>query len=88
MNRNDNTVTNAFSIIGKNGIVTKEIDPTTDIGQIKVNGEKWSAKSSTNEVIPVGTEVKVLKIKGVKAIIEKTSSNEPYNSQNTDKSSV
>lgn len=88
MNRNDNTVTNAFSIIGKKGIVTKEIDPTTDIGQIKVNGEKWSAKSSTNEVIPVGTEVKVLKIKGVKAIIEKTSSNEPYNSQNTDKSSV
>lgn len=70
--KNDTTVTNAFSIIGKKGIVTKEINPIKGIGQIKVNGENWSAKSPENNIIAEGEHVTVLKIDGVKAIVEKT----------------
>ena len=35
--------TNVYSSIGKTGIVTQDIDSTNGIGQVKVNGELWSA---------------------------------------------
>lgn len=63
-------LTNAYSIIGKTGIVTQDIKPTFSIGQIKVGSETWSAKSENNITIEKGTEIKVIKIDGVKAIVE------------------
>lgn len=69
--KKDTTPTNVFSIIGKKGIVTKEINSNHSIGQIKVNEEIWSAKSLTDDIIPAGTEVTVLEVNGVKAIVEK-----------------
>ena len=62
-------VTNAFSIVGKDAIVTTTIDPKQGIGQIKVDGETWSAKCSDDIVIEKGTEVKILAIGGVKAVV-------------------
>ena len=70
--KNDTTPTNAYSIIGKNGIVVKEINSIKGIGQIKINGEIWSAKTLSNEIIPEGEFVTVLKLDGVKAIVEKS----------------
>ncbi len=64
------TNTNAFSIIGKNALVIKEINPIQSQGQIKINGETWSAESDNNEVIPEGSEVEILEIKGVKTIVK------------------
>ena len=63
--------TNAFSIIGKKGIVIKEIDPLTGSGQIKVDSEVWSSKveGNSDSKVPVGTEVEVTSIDGVKAIV-------------------
>ena len=61
------TVTNAYGIIGKTGIVTVDIDTLESTGQVKVNGEIWSAKADSN--IPKGTKVEVLKIDGVKLIV-------------------
>ena len=63
------TSTNAFSIIGKKALVTKEINPHS-VGQIKINGEVWSAESEDEETIPEGSEVEILQIKGVKAIVK------------------
>lgn len=67
--KDDTVVTNAYSIIGKKGIVTKQINSTLGVGQIKVDGEAWSAKPETDEVIEEGTEVIVKKIDGVKAVV-------------------
>ena len=64
------THTNAFSIIGKKGVVVKDIDPTHSTGQIKVRGEIWSAESFDESFIPEGSEVEIKQIKGVKAIVE------------------
>lgn len=61
--------TNAFSIIGQNGIVTKEIDSINAKGQVKIDGETWSAVGKDDMNIPKGTEVEVLEIKGVKAVV-------------------
>ena len=63
------TNTNAFSIIGKKALVTKEIN-SHSVGQIKINGEVWSAESENEETIAEGSEVEILQIKGVKAIVK------------------
>lgn len=63
------TNTNAFSIIGKKALVRKEIN-SNSVGQIKINGEIWSAESENNEIIPEGSEVEIVKINGVKAIVK------------------
>lgn len=68
--KNDNTITNAQSIIGKKAVVTKEINSLKGTGQIKVNGEAWSAKSSKEDIIEEGAKVTILNINGVKAIVE------------------
>lgn len=73
--KNNNVSTNAFSIIGKTGIVTKEIDSIKGNGQIKVNGEIWSAISLSDDIIAKGDLVTITKIDGVKAIVEKTKEN-------------
>ena len=62
-------VTNAFSIVGKDAIVTTTIDPKQGIGQIKVDGEVWSAEGVDGSNIEKGTEVEILKIDGVRAIV-------------------
>ena len=62
--------TNVYSIIGKDGIVTQDINPIEAVGQIKISGEVWSATSQDNQIIPKDTKVRVLEIKGVKAIVE------------------
>ena len=67
------TVTNAYSIIGKKAIVVKEINNIEGDGQIKVDGEVWSAKSNTDEVISKETEVQIVEIDGVKAVVRKIS---------------
>ena len=64
------TDTNVYSIIGKKALVIKTIDPIHSVGQIKINGEVWTAESENNQVIDEGSEVEILEIKGVKAIVK------------------
>lgn len=60
---------NANRIIGRHGIVEQEISPMRAEGQIRIDGALWSAKSETEEPIPVGVRIKVLRIEGVKAVV-------------------
>ena len=61
--------TNAEAIIGKKGLVTKDIDSIRATGQVKIDGELWSAIGKDDMDIKKGTEVEVEKIKGVKVIV-------------------
>ena len=67
--KDDDVQTNAFSIIGKKGIVTKTIDPISGQGQVKIGTETWSAKSADEVKIEKGLEVEVLDIDGVRAVV-------------------
>ncbi len=58
--------TNADMLIGKIGVVTKEITKT-DIGEVKIDGKYWSAKA--NKKIKEGSKVEILAIEGVKLIV-------------------
>ena len=57
ISRKDIIPTNVYSLIGKKAIVTESIDCTTGKGQIKFEGEVWSAKSKEQINIPAGSEV-------------------------------
>lgn len=62
--------TNAYSIIGKKGIVIKEIDPILGKGQVKIGTEVWSAKPLEDKKIEKGSEVEITDIDGVKAVVK------------------
>ncbi len=66
----DKNQTNAYSIVGKKGLVITDIDPISGQGQIKIGTEKWSAKSLNDQKIEKGTQIEVVKIDGVKAIVK------------------
>lgn len=61
--------TNAYTLINKHGIVIQDINPIQGVGQVKVNGEIWSAKTEDESTIKKDTEIEVLKIDGVKLIV-------------------
>jgi membrane protein implicated in regulation of membrane protease activity len=62
--------TNAYSVIGKRCLVIKDIDSINSTGQVKINGEVWSALSDDEELIKEGTYVEIVDIKGVKVIVK------------------
>jgi membrane protein implicated in regulation of membrane protease activity len=50
-------------LIGKDGVVTHEIDPTRGGGRVNVGGEDWAARSS--EPVGTGTHVRVIGADGI-----------------------
>lgn len=65
------TKTNADSLIGQVVKVTKEINNSELKGKVLANGIDWSARSADDQKkIEAGKMVKVLRIEGVKLIVE------------------
>lgn len=60
--------TNFDRVLDMDGVVTVDIVPN-EIGEVKVDGKRWSAISS--EKILVGNLVQIIKIDGVKLIVKK-----------------
>ena len=67
--------TNAYSIIGKKAMVISKINNIEGNGQVKIDGDVWSAKSFDDEDIPENTEVEIVEIDGVKAVVKKSTVN-------------
>ena len=70
ISKKDVVPTNVYSLIGKKAVVTEDIDWVTGKGQIKFEGEIWSAKSKEQINIPAGSEVEIVSIEGVKAFVK------------------
>ncbi len=62
--------TNADRIIGRSAIVTEPIDNLKATGAVRVDGVDWTARSSGDTPIESGETVKILKISGVKVVVE------------------
>lgn len=63
--------TNADVVIGKEAVVFEDIDNVRCSGAVNVDGKQWTARSKDADVkIPAGKVVKVLRIEGVKLIVE------------------
>ena len=63
------TKTNVDSVIGTEGIVTADIDNLNAVGQVKLGGMEWTARSTSGADIPTGTRIRVDRIEGVKAFV-------------------
>ena len=71
LNRNK-TPTNAESLIGEQAVVTQTINNLMGRGVVLVNGMEWTARSQENsEMIEKDTIVRILRIDGVKLIVER-----------------
>ena len=51
------------ALLGREGIVTHDIDPTVGAGRINVGGEDWAARSVSP--LPIGTRVRVVGADGI-----------------------
>ena len=65
------TSTNADLLIGKEALVIEKIDNINGCGQVKLQGQVWSARTDTGDVTVEKDEiVRVIRIEGVKLIVE------------------
>ena len=67
------TATNVDSVIGSVGLVTVAVDNLTAVGQVKLNGMEWTARSTSGDLIPEGTQIRVDRIEGVKVFVSPAS---------------
>lgn len=61
--------TNVDALLDAQGYVTADIDNLNAVGQVKLNGMEWTARSTSGDKISAGTLVKVDRIEGVKAYV-------------------
>lgn len=69
-NRGKEHETNLELIVGKDAIVTEDIDNIKGTGAVRINGLEWSARAVNNCEISAGEIVIVKEIKGNKLIVE------------------
>lgn len=66
--------TNADRVIGMKAIVTEDIDPIAETGEVKVDGKRWSARMTDGGCAKVNDVVAVVRIEGVKLYCERSQS--------------
>lgn len=65
------TPTNADVVIGKDAVVTERIDNLHSQGAVMLDGKVWTARTEKEQVtVEAGETVRVLRIEGVKLIVE------------------
>lgn len=63
------TKTNFDRIIGEICLVEEEINNLNETGSVKIKGTTWTARSSEDKILPVGTTVEIIRIEGVKVFV-------------------
>ena len=62
--------TNVEGLLGKSAVVIQQIDNLAQTGQVRINDIEWMARTSDDSVtIPVGTEVVIEAVHGVRLIV-------------------
>lgn len=65
-----NTKTNVDALVGKIGLVSERIDPSTNEGRVAIGGDDWRALSVDEAAIEVGEKVIVVKVDGTKLLVK------------------
>lgn len=61
---------NADALPGARALVASAIDNSRDEGRVMLDGMEWTARSARGTSIPVDTRVRVVRVEGVKLIVE------------------
>lgn len=70
------TPTNADMMIGADGVVSSQVDNIIGQGRVRAGGLEWEARSADGAKIEKGAVVKVVELRGVTLIVEKTTKEE------------
>ena len=62
--------TNVDAVMGSCGYVTEPVDNLIPTGRVKLGGMSWAARSESGAQIPQGTKVQVVRVEGVKVVVE------------------
>jgi len=73
--------TNVDSLVGRHALVTKQIGEF-ERGEVKLNGQIWTARSDNDTKINEGTKCEVVRIEGVQAIVRELSAGEEVSVEN------
>jgi len=76
--KTDKVKTNVDSLAGQHALVTRKISEF-EKGEIKLNGQFWTARAENNSTIPEGTKCEVIRIEGVQAIVRQLETQENIN---------
>ena len=63
------TRTNVDALVGKTCLCVTAVDNLAGVGQVKIGDVEWTARSTSGEAIPVGTQVKIDRVEGVKVYV-------------------
>jgi membrane protein implicated in regulation of membrane protease activity len=63
------TTVSRDSLVGMEGMVLVKVIPDSLSGKVRVAGQDWSARSE-EEIIPVGSKVRVIKSEGVHIVVK------------------
>lgn len=66
-----NEQTNVDAMVGKDVLITDEVDNVKGLGSGKLDGKMWSVRSADDSIIPSNSTVVVEKIEGVKLIVKR-----------------
>ena len=63
--------TNAESLLGRIAVVIQEIDNLNAQGQVRIDGQEWTARATEGEKIPKDALVEIMESSGVKLMVRK-----------------
>lgn len=67
----DREKTNVDAIVGRQGVITQQVNNLEASGEVSIAGQIWMARAVNDGVlIPEGTKVIVKEVRGVKLIVE------------------
>ena len=62
--------TNADMVLGQEAYLTETVDNRKGTGALKLGGKVWTVRSVSDTVLEQGTLVRVVKLEGVKLLVE------------------
>ena len=63
--------TNADMVIDMTGIITETVNNIEETGRVTVNGLSWATRAACDDdIIEIGDKIRVMRIEGVKLIVE------------------
>ena len=68
--RKNRIKTNQDALIGKSGTTAQEINNKQNTGRVSIDGDDWKAKTENNEIVKIGTTIKVVAIDSIILIVE------------------
>lgn len=64
------TATNADMVLGREAYLSETVDNRRGTGALKMDGKEWTVRSASDDILPEGTLVKIVKLEGVKLYVE------------------